>query len=118
MGSRGSVVVVGSVNADLVVRAERAPAGGETVVGLDFATYAGGKGANQAAGVGRLGTPVAMVGLVGEDASAEMLRAALTGCGVEVSGLGTVAGPTGVALIVTEASGRTGSWWLRGRMGG
>ena len=63
----GTIVVVGSLNADLVVRTPRFPAPGETATGSDFAVYPGGKGANQAVAVGRLGARVAMIGRVGMD---------------------------------------------------
>src|SRR6266581_2319765 len=60
-----SIVVLGSLNADLVVRVPRFPSPGETVTGTDLAVFAGGKGANQACAVGRLGTRVHMVGREG-----------------------------------------------------
>ena len=53
-----SIVVVGSLNIDLVARVDRIPVPGETIIGLDFETYSGGKGANQATAVARLGAPV------------------------------------------------------------
>ncbi len=60
------LAVVGSLNADLVVRVDRLPQPGETVIGGDLARLAGGKGANQAAAAARLGARTAMVGAVGE----------------------------------------------------
>jgi len=61
------VVVVGSINIDLVVNTERIPVKGETVLGKDFRIHPGGKGANQAVAVGRLGYPVRMIGRLGDD---------------------------------------------------
>ena len=62
------VVVVGSLNMDLVARAQRLPRPGETLAGDTFFTAAGGKGANQAVAVARLGASAAMIGCVGDDA--------------------------------------------------
>src|SRR5258708_5110807 len=61
------VVVLGSINTDLVVRAPRFPRPGETIHGSDFAVIGGGKGANQATAAGRLGAPVEFIGAVGDD---------------------------------------------------
>ena len=69
-----TIVVVGSLNMDLVMRLARAPAGGETLPGHDFATLPGGKGANQAVACARMGARVAMVGRVGADANGAVLR--------------------------------------------
>jgi len=63
-----SVLVIGSINMDLVVETGQFPAPGETVLGLRFDTYPGGKGANQAVAARRLGAQVAMIGCVGDDA--------------------------------------------------
>lgn len=105
MAERKSIVVVGSINMDLVARAARIPLAGETISGDGFATHPGGKGANQAVAVGRLGYPVKMIGRVGEDAFATELRASLEGAGVDASGVQSVAGSSGVAAIVVSASG-------------
>jgi ribokinase len=99
------ILVAGSANMDLVVAAERAPVAGETVLGGAFATYPGGKGANQAVAAARCGGAVAMLGRVGDDAFGETLRAGLEAAGVDVSGLASVDAPSGVALIVTTAEG-------------
>ena len=102
----GRVIVVGSVNVDLVVSAERLPGPGETVVGGRFARHHGGKGGNQAVAAARLGAPVAFVGAVGGDAFGSEARAALEADGIDVGGLLTLpAASTGVALIVVDASG-------------
>jgi ribokinase len=99
----GRVIVVGSVNVDLVVVASRLPGPGETVTGGDVARHHGGKGGNQAVAAARLGARVAFVGAVGEDDFGAAARAALAAEGIDVSHLATVARPTGVALIVVDA---------------
>jgi len=99
------VIVVGSINADLVVRAERLPSPGETVTGGRFSRHGGGKGANQAVAAARLGARVAMVGAVGGDDLAEEALALLAGEGVDVSAVSRAAAPTGVALIAVDATG-------------
>jgi ribokinase len=102
----GRVVVVGSVNVDLVVRGERLPAPGETVSGGTFERHHGGKGGNQAVAAARLGRPTLLIGAVGDDEFGEEARAAVRAEGVDVSGLATINGAaTGVALILVDASG-------------
>ncbi|HET9613203.1 MAG TPA: PfkB family carbohydrate kinase, partial [Candidatus Limnocylindrales bacterium] len=103
--SAGRVIVVGSVNVDLVATVERLPARGETVTGASFARYPGGKGGNQAVAAARLGARVAFVGAVGQDPLADEARRALVSEGVDVSELAVADAPTGVALILVEASG-------------
>ncbi|MDH0733098.1 ribokinase [Pseudomonas sichuanensis] len=99
------VVVVGSLNMDLVARAQRLPRGGETLAGDSFFTVPGGKGANQAVAVARLGASVAMVGNVGDDAYGQQLRDALQVEGVDCQGVGICPGvSSGVALIVVDAA--------------
>jgi len=100
-----SVVVVGSINADLVVRSREIPRAGETVLGWGFETIPGGKGANQAAAVGKLGYPVKMIGRVGSDAFAPMLRASLEQAGVDTAAVAESDGPSGVALIEVSEAG-------------
>jgi ribokinase len=99
------VVVVGSVNADLVVAVDSLPGPGETVAGGRFARWGGGKGANQAVAAARLGAPVALVGAVGEDPFGDDALRELTSEGVDVSAVARVDAPTGVALIVVDSSG-------------
>ncbi|MEV5752133.1 ribokinase [Actinoallomurus sp. NPDC052308] len=99
------VLVVGSVNADLVVRVDRRPAAGETVLGSDLATYPGGKGANQAVAAARLGGRVAFLGRAGTDGQGDFLRDALRGDGVDITHLITTPGPSGVALITLGPDG-------------
>jgi ribokinase len=99
------VLVVGSVNADLVDRVARRPAAGETVLGSDLATYPGGKGANQAVAAARLGGRVAFLGRAGTDGQGDFLREALRGDGVDIAHLITTPGPSGVALITVGPEG-------------
>jgi ribokinase len=101
------VAVVGSLNMDLVARAPRIPQPGETIIGRDFHTLPGGKGANQAVAAARLGAAVAMIGRVGSDAFARLLLDNLATAGVDHSSViqdGEAA--TGVALIVVDAAGQ------------
>lgn len=98
------VVVVGSLNMDLVTRAERLPRPGETLIGESFATVSGGKGANQAVASARLGAEVSMIGCVGADGYGEQLRAALLAEQIDCQALTTVEGSSGVALIVVDDS--------------
>ncbi|WP_250472314.1 ribokinase [Caballeronia sp. GAFFF1] len=102
-GARGRVVVVGSLNMDLVARAPRLPKPGETLAGSAFAQAPGGKGANQAVAAARLGAQVAMIGCVGSDANGATLRAGLEAEGIDCAALATSAqAPTGVALIIVD----------------
>src|SRR5271154_4936322 len=99
------IVVVGSINLDLVVGADRIPLVGETVIGKSFNTFHGGKGANQAVAVAKLGYPVAMVGNVGSDGFGKQLRSGLQEAGVDTTYVNTVEGASGVALITTAVRG-------------
>jgi ribokinase len=99
------VVVVGSVNADLVVAVEALPAAGETVAGGRFARWGGGKGANQAVAAARLGAAVAFVGAVGRDDFGDDALRQLEAEGIDVSAVARAGAPTGVALIVVDAHG-------------
>ena len=102
-----SIVVAGSVNLDLVSRGRRIPAPGETVTGETFQTFHGGKGANQAVAIGRLGYPVNMVAKVGDDEFGSRLRQGLRAAGVNVAAVRTARGiASGVALISVDAKGQ------------
>jgi len=103
---RDGIVVVGSINMDLVVRAPRLPQLGETLLGGDFQTFPGGKGANQAVACARLGANVRMIGRVGNDAFGEELLADIAKNGVDVSAIQRdKQAATGVALITVTESG-------------
>ncbi len=100
------VVVVGSVNMDLVAVAPHIPHPGQTVLGRDFATIPGGKGANQAVAAARLGARVALVGRVGDDAFGQTLRRGLEAEGVDCRHLLPTPGvASGVALIIVSEAG-------------
>jgi ribokinase len=104
--SQPAVVVVGSVNADLVVTVASLPLAGETVTGGSFARFGGGKGANQAVAAARLGAAVAMVGAVGDDDLGEEALRELAAEGVDVSRVARLDGvATGVAAIVVDSRG-------------
>jgi ribokinase len=104
---RRSIVVVGSVNLDLVCTGRRIPAPGETVTGETFETFHGGKGANQAVAVGRLGFPVSMIAKVGDDEFGPRLRQSLHAATVNVRAVGTAKGTaSGVALITVDGNGQ------------
>jgi ribokinase len=99
------IVVVGSINLDLVASTDRIPQVGETATGRTFTTFFGGKGANQAVAVARLGYPVSMIGSVGNDAFGTQLRSGLAEAGVNTEYVGTVEGSSGTALIITGPNG-------------
>src|SRR3954470_13362167 len=99
------VVVVGSINVDLVVSVARLPAAGETVTGGRFAQHGGGKSANQAVAAARLGAAVAFVGAVGADEMGSGAVEELSREGIDVSGVLRVDAPTGGALIVVDRAG-------------
>ncbi|SUX54071.1 ribokinase [Chromobacterium vaccinii] len=96
------VLVVGSINMDLVVSSPRLPRLGETVMGYGFATYPGGKGANQAVAASRLGAEVAMLGCLGGDEFGVQLRANLEREGVDIRHVREVDVPSGVATITVS----------------
>ncbi len=102
----GRVVVVGSVNVDLVILGDRLPAPGETVSGGTFQRHHGGKGGNQAVAAARLGRAAWLVGAVGDDAYGTDARQALIEAGVDVSAVVTIEGTaTGIALILVDRRG-------------
>jgi ribokinase len=100
-----SILVIGSLNMDLVARCEHLPRPGQTVFGQDFFTAAGGKGANQAVAAARLGARVAMAGCVGRDQFGHDLTVALGDAGVGTDVILPVDRPTGTALITIDAVG-------------
>ncbi|MBR7197078.1 ribokinase [Pseudomonas sp. 14A] len=97
-----NVVVIGSLNMDLVTRAPRLPRGGETLIGHSFATVSGGKGANQSVAAARLGAQVAMIGCVGNDDYGVRLRDALLAEHIDCQAVSVVEDSSGVALIVVD----------------
>ena len=104
--AKDSILVVGSINMDMVVRVQEMPAPGETVLGGGFCTAFGGKGANQAVGVARLGGKCRFIAAVGDDEFGPALRANLQKEGVDCSAVATKPGePSGVAMILVDANG-------------
>ncbi|HEY3310025.1 MAG TPA: ribokinase [Anaerolineales bacterium] len=102
-----NIVVVGSLNMDLVVRMPRIPRPGETLLGGVFSTVPGGKGANQAVAAARLGAHVSMVGCVGTDPFGEVMRSTLRAEGIDIGHILEIpAEATGVALIQVDALGQ------------
>ena len=107
------IVVIGSINMDLVLRVPRMPLPGETLTGGAFRTISGGKGANQAVACARLSgkvagaQQVAMIGCVGDDAFGATLRAALVGDGIIDSHITTLPGvASGIASILVDDNGQ------------
>lgn len=100
-----SILVVGSINADLTVQVENFPQPGETILGRDAQVYCGGKGANQAVAAAVHGVPVAMMGAVGADSYAEPSQELLFKAGVDLSNVSQVEGvSTGLAYICVDDS--------------
>ncbi len=101
-----SIVVVGSVNLDLVATVARLPTAGETVTDAELSRFPGGKGANQALAAKRLGADVTLLACVGDDAAADEALALLVEGGVDLSGCcRSETDPTGTALIAVAPSG-------------
>lgn len=102
----GHIVVVGSINMDLVARTKRMPLGGETLLGSDFRMVPGGKGANQAVAVARTGGNVKIVGGVGDDIFGKQLLANLRDNGIDTDFVKARSGmATGVAIILVDDQG-------------
>jgi ribokinase len=103
MNDRIGVAVVGSINADLAAFGSPLPRPGETVIGSDFSLVLGGKGANQAIAAARAGAPTYMIGAVGQDMFRELTLATLAAEGVDVTGVRSIDGSTGIAHIRVDA---------------
>ncbi len=97
-----SIVVVGSLNLDLVAHVDRHAEPGETVAARSFDRFIGGKGANQAGACARLGAAVSLIGRVGSDEFGEQLVGGLSAVGVNTEAVERVAGASGVALITVD----------------
>lgn len=106
MSTPPRIVVIGSINMDLVCRTPRRPAPGETILGSDLVTVPGGKGANQAVGVARLGAKVDMIGRVGSDDFGSRMLTSLTQQGVGTKHVTvTEAVASGCAIIMVDPTG-------------
>lgn len=102
------IAVVGSMNMDMIVHADRIPLKGETIKGNGLEYQPGGKGANQAAAMAKLGADVSMFGCVGDDSAGSRLVENLRGCGVAVDAVETLKGvPTGQAIITAGGGDNT-----------
>lgn len=100
------IVVVGSLNMDMVVKAEKRPEKGETLLGKDFFMTPGGKGANQAYAAAVLGGSVSMIGCLGKDVFGEKLKENLVSAGVDVSAIKMdQTAPSGTAFITLDPEG-------------
>ena len=99
------LLVVGSINIDLVACANHLPAPGETILGSTFEVFNGGKGANQAVAIAKLGAPVEMIGSLGTDLFTERLLSGLEAAGVDTHAVQMVSGPCGVAHIARADNG-------------
>tara|TARA_Y100000590_G_scaffold57772_1_gene60830 strand:- start:341 stop:1252 length:912 start_codon:yes stop_codon:yes gene_type:complete len=93
------IIVFGSINMDLVVYSDKQPAKGETILGNSFETFQGGKGANQAVAISKLGCPVSLIGKVGNDVFGDELLESLNSEQVDTSLVERHEGPSGVAFI-------------------
>ncbi len=99
------IVVIGSINLDLIATVDRLPRPGETVPGSTFSTAAGGKGANQAVAAARAGAEVRMVGAVGKDSFADEALQCLRECRVDLTSVREAHAATGTALILVGPGG-------------
>jgi ribokinase len=123
------IVVFGSINVDLMTRVARLPRAGETVLGRDYQTFPGGKGANQALAAARAGGEVALVGAVGRDQYGDPALSSLREAGVDLRGVRVLDARTGVAMIAVDEAGENqivvasganahvDHAWLDGRLG-
>jgi len=101
----GRVVVVGSLNQDLVVGVDRMPSPGETVFGNSLERHAGGKGLNQAVAAARVGAPVSMIGSVSDDSAGDFLLRVVEAEGIDDTQIARVEGFAGTAVIEVDRSG-------------
>ncbi len=104
--SAGGVVVVGSANADLVLRLAELPRPGETLLATDTSRLPGGKGANQAVAAARAGASTTLIAGIGGDADGRLVRDALVAAGVDVRLVRTSSEPTGLAVVMLDDRGQ------------
>jgi len=105
MSEHQRIVVIGSLNADLVQNVDRLPKLGETIIGGNLDTFSGGKGANQAYAAGCMGAGVSMIGQVGNDGLGSALLDSLRSAGVSTESVGLSDRPTGAAVILVLPDG-------------
>ncbi|STP53859.1 ribokinase [Escherichia coli] len=127
MQNAGSLVVLGSINADHILNLQSFPTPGETVTGNHYQVAFGGKGANQAVAAGRSGANIAFIACTGDDSIGESVRQQLATDNIDISPVSVIKGEsTGVALILLMAKVRMSSvfmpalmlpfprhWWKR-----
>src|SRR5262245_54157071 len=99
------IIVIGSINLDLIATVGRLPGAGETVPGNSFRTAPGGKGANQAMAAARAGEKTRIIGAVGKDAFAAEALVQLRESGVDLTGVREADAATGIALILVGSDG-------------
>lgn len=100
------IVVIGSINMDLVTICERAPRGGETLLGKKFMQIPGGKGANQAVTMGKMKSPVSMLGKIGREGMGDILLDSMKKDGIDISNIEYCDETTGIAKIIVEENGQ------------
>lgn len=100
------IVVIGSINMDLVTICERAPRGGETLLGKKFMQIPGGKGANQAVAMGKMKSPVFMLGKIGREGMGDILLDSMKKDGIDISNIEYCDETTGIAKIIVEENGQ------------
>lgn len=99
------ILVIGSMNMDLVVQTDRSPEKGETLIGREFQTVPGGKGANQAVAIGKLKGDVTFIGACGQDRFGDALLSSLQESGVKIDAVSRFEGASGIAVITIESDG-------------
>lgn len=100
------IVVIGSINMDLVTICERAPRGGETLLGKKFMQIPGGKGANQAVAMEKMKSPVSMLGKIGREGMGDILLDSMKKDGIDISNIEYCDETTGIAKIIVEENGQ------------
>lgn len=98
--------VVGSINMDLILNMKKVPEVGENVLGTDYGYANGGKGANQATALAKLGARVKMIGKVADDANGAKLLENLKNNNIDISGVATDGSQTGLAAIILDGDGK------------
>ena len=105
MFSKFHTAVVGSINMDLILKMNKVPDAGENLLGTSYGYANGGKGANQAVGLARLGAPTKLIGKVAEDENGRKLLENLKNNNIDISGVSTEGSQTGLAAIILDANG-------------
>lgn len=106
MYSEITAAVVGSINMDFILNMKKVPEAGENVLGTDYGYANGGKGANQATALAKLGAKTKMIGKVGNDSNGEKLVENLERNGIDASGVATDGTQTGLAAIIIDGEGK------------